>query len=71
VPTNIKENKSMRDPKRIEKAINTLRTVWYANSDLRLGQLILAVVNEDKLFYMEDGALMKAIEEFYLANKEK
>lgn len=48
----------MRDPERIDEILNELREVWTANPDLRLGQLIVNVVNpkesSQEVFYVED-----------------
>lgn len=58
----------MRDPKRITPICNRLAAAWSAAPDLRLGQLIVNAVytassNSDP-FYIEDDALVKAIESF-------
>lgn len=48
----------MRDPKRIDEILNELREFWTANPDLRLGQLVVNVVNpkvpSPEVFYVED-----------------
>ncbi len=54
-----------RDPERIDKILGIIRKYWCKHSDLRLGQLLLAVVVADKLFYMEDDELIKLLKEQY------
>lgn len=49
----------MRDPARIEKVLNTLKTYWYLNPNLRLGQIfdnLKDSIKED-IFYIEDDKL--------------
>lgn len=60
----------MRDPNRIREVLNRLRVVWEAYPDLRLGQLLLNVGDDPVLYYIEDNVLIKAIEDFYLGEKE-
>jgi len=57
----------MRDPQRIEKILNYIRTIWEKNPDLRLGQLIGNLVGDcgPTLYYMEDNELVKALESMY------
>lgn len=63
-----KEVIDVRDPKRIYTICNRLAAAWSASPDLRLGQLIVNAVytsnsNGDP-FYIEDEALINAIERF-------
>lgn len=56
----------MRDINRIDKILDRLKVVWEENPDLRLGQLILNVVRDPTLYYVEDEALLDALEYNYL-----
>lgn len=51
----------MRDANRIPEILDALQKLWMANPDLRLGQLLVNVVNlkdpSDELFYIEDDEL--------------
>ncbi|MGI8523214.1 MAG: hypothetical protein ACR2K3_07870 [Nocardioides sp.] len=58
----------MRDPQRIDDAIEHLRAAWRAHPELRLGQLIFnAAANSTsispcpQLFYLEDEALIAGL----------
>lgn len=55
----------MRDPNRIYDIINRLEAIWARFPDLRLGQIILNVVNDPLLYYLEDDELIKRLEEHY------
>ena len=55
----------MRDPERIKSVLNRLQAVWEKYPDLRLGQLILNVVQDPTLYYLEDDKLIETIEEHY------
>ena len=47
-----------RDPERIDEILTLVGTVWKANPDLRLGQLLFALTPAQKdLFYFEDDVL--------------
>lgn len=49
-----------RDPQRIKSMLRKLAIIWWANPELRLGQLLynIRLVNQDiDLFYMEDDRL--------------
>jgi len=56
----------MRDPDRIDVVITNIVNIWEKNSDLRLGQLLLNVVRDPMLYYIEDNDLVKALNEYYL-----
>lgn len=58
----------MRDPQRIDNILERLKTVWKDNPDLRLGQLLLAVVKMDRLFYIEDEVLIQTLENYFLGD---
>lgn len=52
--------KHMRDPKRINKVLELLRTYWLSHPDLRLGQIVSnasGIRQLDDPFYMEDDQL--------------
>lgn len=55
----------MRDINRIEPLLTRLQKVWEKYPDLRLGQLILNVEKDPKVYYMEDEDLINLIENFY------
>lgn len=45
-----------RDPKRIDEILDLLKTHWHNHPDLRLCQLIWAIVSSKKdPFYLEDN----------------
>lgn len=58
----------MRDPKRIEEVLQQVRTYWYQNPDLRLGQILTILSRNTDVFYLEDAELIKRLKE---ANNEK
>ncbi len=62
----------MRDPKRIQQLIGTLRGIWYQVPDLRLGQLIINCTHdlETDLFYIEDEVLLQKLKEYAKKLKE-
>ena len=55
----------MRDPKRIRKVLKEIGDVWETYPDLRLGQLLLNVLNGPFLYYVEDEDLVKAVKKLY------
>lgn len=62
----------MRDPKRIPEVLHDIQRVWEAFPDLRLGQLILNVIPEKQLYYMEDAELVHLLLDFgYSTAKER
>jgi hypothetical protein len=58
----------MRDPARIEKLLARLAAVWREHPDLRLGQLVVDVVNAAEpaptIFYVEDDEFLRRLELF-------
>lgn len=55
----------MRDPKRIPLILRKLEKLWLRAPDLRLGQLLMnaaAFADSRDCFYLEDAALVKAVE---------
>ena len=63
----------MRDPKRISRILEVIKTIWEKNPDLRLGQLLLNChyPHCDDLYYVEDEQLEKTIKEVYDGRPEK
>ena len=62
----------MRKPERIPEILYDVQRVWEAFPDLRLGQLILNVIPETALYYMEDDELVHRLLEFgYNIAKER
>lgn len=56
----------MRDPKRIDALLSQIRVIWEKSPDLRLGQLICNVIDEDEDPYnVEDEVLAHRLEAFY------
>lgn len=55
----------MRDPKRIPKILDELKAIWAICPDLRLGQLILNVMQDPILYYLEDEEIIKRLREHY------
>jgi uncharacterized protein YihD (DUF1040 family) len=55
----------MRDPARIDVLLQTLRSVWVQEPDLRLGQLLIIAAKPKEpspyLFYIEDEALLDGL----------
>lgn len=51
----------MRDPKRIDEILNTIKIVWEQYPDMRFGQLIVNVLGIDP-FYLEDTQTLTAFE---------
>ena len=55
----------MRDINRIDLILDRLKTLWKKYPDLRLGQLILNVLQDPVLYYVEDEELIELLEEVY------
>lgn len=54
----------MRDPKRIDKVMDALKSVWKKVPDWRLGQLIVNISRDagySDPFFMEDDRLLAVI----------
>ena len=61
----------MRDKRRINKCLRTIKKIWKKHSDLRLGQMLLNAVSDDSLLYMlEDNELEQALIDSYLKDKD-
>lgn len=58
----------MRDPERITAVLNELHKVWEKNPDLRLGQIIVNMVQAEnaspEIFYFEDDVLLLRLKGF-------
>ena len=55
----------MKDPKRIQLVIDTIRGIWYQYPNMRLGQLISNVIDsKTDLFYVEDHVLIEKMKQF-------
>ena len=55
----------MKDPKRIQLVIETIRGIWYQYPDMRLGQLICNCLDsETDVFYVEDHVLIEKMKQF-------
>jgi len=57
----------MRDIKRIEPMLDSLKTLWYKYPDLRLGQLLHKIVVNSgwitsDMFYIEDEVVAEQVE---------
>ena len=55
----------MRDINRIDLILDRLKILWKKHPDLRLGQLILNVLQDPALYYVEDEELVELLEKFY------
>ena len=55
----------MRDINRIDSILKELGKIWKKFPDLRLGQLILNVLQDPALYYIEDEELVELLEKFY------
>ena len=55
----------MRNPERINEILAALGKVWQRYPDLRLGQLVLNVIKDPALYYIEDEDLIKKLNDFY------
>lgn len=55
-----------RDPARIDAILAAIAEVWYAYPDMRLGQLLVNLLDPEwnKLFTIEDDVLAERLREF-------
>ena len=64
--------KSLHSPQRpverIDELLELIRIIWNKYPDLRLGQLILNNVSEDKLYNIEDKDLYEILKNKYIGN---
>lgn len=57
----------MRDPQRIDRVLDKIRSYWLAHPDLRLCQIIATIIatngyKHEDIFYVEDEEFEKAID---------
>jgi hypothetical protein len=55
----------MRDKKRIPIILKEIGKIWEKHPELRLGQLILNIIQDPALYYIEDKDLIKEIQAGY------
>jgi len=60
----------MRDPNRIEIVLDQIKYIWKEVPDLRLGQLILNVLQDPALYYVEDDQLVDYLKKFYIREED-
>ena len=61
----------MRDKRRINKILKTVKKIRKKYPDLRLGQMLLNTVSDDSILYMlEDNELEQALIRVYLKDKD-
>lgn len=60
----------MRDIGRIDKVLKEVSEVWKQIPDLRLGQLLLNVLQDPILYYIEDDQLVLHLKEFYKRSED-
>lgn len=60
----------MRDINRIDKILEELKLIWKNVPDLRLGQLLLNVLQDPALYYVEDDQLIDYLKKFYIREEE-
>ena len=62
----------MRDPARIDRMLDLVKSIWVSAPDLRLLELLLNTLPTDNMaYYMEDDDLEKALKHAYLNKGEK
>lgn len=58
----------MRDPERIDKILNHIKSIWKKNPDLRLMQLLINCLDpkeESIAYYIEDEEIQKRLKQQY------
>jgi uncharacterized protein YihD (DUF1040 family) len=55
----------MRDRKRINRILKTVKNIWEKNPELRLTQLLGNVFGYTDCYYTEDNELEKLLKEYY------
>ena len=60
----------MRDINRIDKILEEIKLIWKNVPDLRLGQLLLNVLQDPALYYVEDDQLIDYLKTFYIREEE-
>lgn len=58
-----------RDINRIDETLSVINSIWKRYPDLRLGQLLLNAVPEEKLYNVEEAELLRALEHNYSSSK--
>jgi len=54
----------MRDPKRIERVLTSLRAQWQQHPDWRLGQLLVNLAKDEKrVFQVEDDEWIRLLQD--------
>lgn len=61
----------MRDINRIDQVLSDLGAVWKTVPDLRLGQLLLNVIRDPALYYVEDDELVVYLQKFYQGESDE
>ena len=61
----------MRDITRIDKILSGIKEVWTTVPDLRLGQLLLNVLQDPALYYVEDEQLVSYLKKHYLGENNE
>ena len=60
----------MRDINRIDKILEEIKLIWKNVPDLRLGQLLLNVLQDPALYYVEDDQLIDYLKKFYIREED-
>ena len=55
-------------PAQKKEVINRLYVAWLSDPDLRLGQLIVNALPENRMFYIEDFELVESLESYNKSN---
>ena len=55
----------MRDLNRIDGILKQIGDIWKRQVDMRLGQLLLNVLQDPALYYVEDEELVRRLQNFY------
>ena len=70
--------RKIRDPKRIDKLLKQIKTIWDCHPDMRLCQLIIngfmldnMITDLSQLYYLEDDKLSQTLENFYLGHEKE
>lgn len=59
----------MRDPERIDKILDDIKSIWKRHPDMRLGQLICNVIPETYIYFVEDDSMIEAVNKYYNTDK--
>lgn len=60
----------MRDPARIDQVLDTIRSIWKSNPDLRLMQLLGNLYHSGPEYYMEEPELVARLINNYFVGKK-